>query len=128
MKLLRHWEGTLTMCTYFQTDGDVDCIHAYCDSDWGGDGMDRKSVMGGGILVGGCRLHSHSRGGQSQALSSAEGEIMASSELLKEALGIQFILEFIGFGCVPIHLHTDATTAKAFMHRRGAGRMKHIDV
>ena len=84
--------------------------------------------MGGVIMVGGCRLHSHSRGGATQALSSAEGEIMSASELLKEALGVQFILEFIGFGTLAIHLLTDASAAKAFMHRRGAGRMKHIDI
>ena len=79
-------------------------------------------------MVGGCRLHSHFRGGATPALSSAEGEIMSGSELLKEALGTQTILEFVGFGCLQIQLHTDASAAKSFMHRRGAGRMKHIDI
>ena len=73
-------------------------------------------------------MHSHSRGGATQALSSAEGEIMSASELLKEALGVQFILEFIGFGLLPVRYLTDATAAKAFTHRRGAGRVKHIDI
>ena len=85
------------MSTHFPVEGTVDVIHAFCDSDWGGDELDRRSVMGGVTMVGGCRLHSHSRGGVTPALSSAEGEIMSGSELLKEAFGTQTILEFIGF-------------------------------
>ena len=128
VKLMRYLRGTVDMCTYYPADGEVDGIHAYFDSDWGGDDLDRKSVMGGAIVVGKCRLHSHSRGGATQVLSSAEGEIASGSELLKEAIGAQHILEFIGFGNLKIYLHTDASAAKSFMHRRGAGRMKHIDI
>ena len=53
---------------------------------------------------------------------------MSGSELLKEAKGVQHLMEFVGFGKLPIHLNVDASVARSFMHRRGAGRMKHLDI
>ena len=79
-------------------------------------------------MVGGCRLHSHSRTTGQHALSSGESEIMSMSEVLKEAKLIQYNLEFCGMGLLPIVLHTDADVARAFCHKRGVGRMKHLDV
>ena len=73
-------------------------------------------------------MHSHSRTTATPALSSAESEIMAISELLKECKLVQFNLEFAGFGTLPIVIRTDADAARAFVHRRGCGRMKHLDV
>ena len=79
-------------------------------------------------MVGGCRLHSHSRTTGQHALSSGESEIMSMSEVLKEAKLMQYNLEFCGMGLLPIVLHTDADVARAFCHKRGVGRMKHLDV
>ena len=53
---------------------------------------------------------------------------MSASELLKECLAVQNALEFVGFGTLKITLHIDASVARAFIHRRGVGRMKHLDV
>ena len=53
---------------------------------------------------------------------------MSMSELLKEAKLTQYSLEFCGIGLLPIVLHTDADVAGAFCHKRGVGRMKHLDV
>ena len=83
-------------------------------------------------MVGGCRLHSHSRTTGQHALSSGESEIMSMSmsmsEVLKEAKLMQHNIEFCGMGLLPIVLHTDADVVKAFCHKRGVGRMKHLDV
>ena len=65
VKLMRYIQGTRDMATYFPADEVATKIEAFSDGDWGGDEMDRKSVMGGVIMVAGCRLHTHSRGGQS---------------------------------------------------------------
>ena len=48
--------------------------------------------------------------------------------MLKQRLLLQFNLQFAGFGLVPILLHTDATVCRQFVHRKGVGRMKHLDV
>ena len=79
-------------------------------------------------MVAGCRMHNHSRGTGDHALSSGESEIMSASEMLKECLLLQYNLQFAGFGLVPIVLHTDATVCRQFVHRKGVGRMKHLDV
>ena len=79
-------------------------------------------------MVGGCRLHSHSRTTGQHALSIGESEFMSMSEVLKEAKLMQYNLEFCGMGLLPIVLHTDADVARAFCHKRDVGRMKHLDV
>ena len=53
---------------------------------------------------------------------------MSMSEVLKEAKLMQHNLEFCGMGLLPIVLHTDVDDARAFCHKRGVGRMKHLDV
>ena len=79
-------------------------------------------------MVGGCRIHAHSRGMNDYALSSGEGEIVATSELMKDGILVKFNLEFAGMGSLPIQMFTDATVARQFVHRLGVGRMKHLDV
>ena len=67
-------------------------------------------------------------GGQgSVALSSCEAEVMAASEGIKEALLLQEMLMFVGLGHYEIEIKVDSSAAHAFFHRRGVGRMKHID-
>ena len=73
-------------------------------------------------------IHSHSRTTGQHALSSGESGIMSMSEVLKEAKLMKYNLEFCRMGLLPIVLHTDADVARAFCHKRGVGRMKHLDV
>ena len=72
-------------------------------------------------------LHSHSRGQASVALNSCEAEVMAASEGIKEALLLQEVLMFAGSGYYEIEIKVDSSAAHAFFHKRGVGRMKHID-
>ena len=102
-------------------------LEVYTDSDWASDQMTRKSTSGAVIMAEGMRLHAHSRGRASVALSSCEAEVMAASEGIKEALLLQEVLMFAGLGHCEIEIKVDSSTAHAFVHRRGVGRMKHID-
>ena len=98
-------------------------IDGFPDGDWAQDGDDRKSVSGGAIMVAGCRMHAHSRGTVDHALSSGESEIMSASELLKECMAIQSILEFIGFGKLMIMLHIESSVCRArFMWMQEAAK------
>ena len=54
--------GTKDLATFYPAAGEVRSIEGYLDSDWAGDPLDRKSTAGGAIMLGGCRVHSHSRG------------------------------------------------------------------
>ena len=69
----------------------------------------------------------HSRGQVSVALSSFEAEVIAASEGTKEALLLQEVLMFVGLGHYQIEIKVDSSAAHAFFHKRGVGRMKHID-
>ena len=61
-------------------------LEVYADSDWASDQVTRRSTSGALIMAEGMRLHAHSRGQASVALSSCEAEVMAASEGIKEAL------------------------------------------
>ena len=52
---------------------------------------------------------------------------MAASEGIQEALLLQEVLMFVGLGHYEIEIKLDNSAAHAFFHRRGVGRMKHID-
>ena len=134
-RLLRYVKGTEDMSTVFEMRDSNDRreklvkrLEVYKDSDWTSDQMTRKSTSGGAVIMEeGTRLHAHSRGQASVALSSCEAEVMAASEGIKEALLLQEVLMFAGLGHYEIEIKVDSSAAHAFFHRRGVGRMKHID-
>ena len=102
-------------------------LEVYPNSDWASDQVTRRSTIGAVITAEGMRLHAHSRGQASVAWSSCEAEVMAASEGIKETLLLQEVLMFAGLGHYEIEVNMDSSTAHAFFHRRGVGRMKHID-
>ena len=73
-------------------------LGVFTDSDCASDQMTRKSTSGAVIMAEGMRLHAHSRGQASLALSSCEAEVIAASEGTKEALLLQEVLMFAGLG------------------------------
>ena len=133
-RLLRYVKSTEDMSTVFEMRDNSDRreqlvkrLEVYTDSDWASDQGTRKSTSGAVIMAEGMRLHAHSRGQASVALSSCEAEVMAASEGIKEALLLQEVLMFVGLGHYEIEVKVDSSAAHAFFHRRGVGRMKHID-
>ena len=54
-------------------------------------------------------------------------QLMAASEGIKEALLLQEVFMFAGLGHNEIQVKADNSAAHAFFHRRGVGRMRHID-
>ena len=131
-RLLRYVKGTEDMSTVFEMRDSNDRreqlvkrLGVYTDSDWASDQVTRKSTSGA-VIMEGMRLHA-SRGQASVALSSCEAEVMAASEGIKEALLLQEVLMFAGLGHYEIEIKVDSSAAHAFFHRRGVGRMMHID-
>ena len=113
VKTVRYINGSRDLATFMPKAGKSDIIEAFLDGDWACDDLDRKSASAGYLMVGGCRLHSHSRTTGQYALSSGESEIMSMNEVLKEAGLVQYNLEFCGMGLLPIVLHTDTDVAEA---------------
>ena len=112
----------------FPEEGGVCRIDAYTDSDWASDTITRRSVTGGVIMVAGCKLFSQAKGQDTVSTSSCQAETIAASDFMKEACLIQHVLDFVGFGVLLVVLHMDSSSARSFLHRKGAGSMKHIDV
>ena len=102
-------------------------LEVFTDSDWASDQTTRKSTSSAVIMAEGMRLHAHSRGQASVALSSCEAKVMPASESIKEALLLQEVLMLAGLGHYEIEVKVDSSAAHAFFHRRGIGRMKHRD-
>ena len=133
-RLLRYVKGTEDMSTVFEMRGTNDRreqlikrLEVYTDSDWASDHVTRKSTSGAVIMAEGMRWHARSRGQPSVALSSCEAEVMAASEGIKEALLLQEVLMFAGLEHYEIEIKVYNSAAHAFFHKRGVGRMKHID-
>ena len=133
-QLMRYVKSTEDMSTVFEMRDDKDRrgqtvkrLEVYTDSDWASDQVTRKSTSGAVIMAEGMRLHAHSRGQASVALSSCEAEVMAASESIKEAFLLQEVLMFAGLGQYEIEIKVESSAAHAFFQRRGVGRMKHID-
>ena len=131
-RLLRYVKGTEDMSTVLDVRDNNDKreqlakrLEVHTDSDWASEQTKRKSTSGAVIMAEGMRLHAHSRGQASVALSSCEAEVVAASEGIKEALLLQEV--FAGLGHYEIEIKVDSSAAHAFFHRRGVGRMKHID-
>ena len=104
-RLLRYVKGTEDRSTVFEMRDSKDRreqlvrrLEVYTNSGWASDQTTRKSTSGAVIMAEGMRLHAHSRGQASVALSSCEAEVMAASEGIKEALLLQEVLMFCWFG------------------------------
>ena len=100
------------------------------DSDWAGDIHTRKSTSGGLILLGDHCIKSWSTTQSSPALSSCEAEYYALVDGASRALGIQAAAKELGVVVddMVIEAATDSSAAKSYASRRGAGRVRHIEV
>lgn len=103
----------------------------YCDSDWGGDIISRKSTTGYLFLLGNSAISWASALQKTVALSSCEAEYMALKEATKEQIYLQHIFSEIPELAEGISrdLFTDSQSAielaKNPVHHK---RTKHIDI
>ena len=102
----------------------------YVDSDWAGDVRTRKSTSGGLIMLGEHCIRTWSITQGSPALSSCEAEYIALVDGASRALGLQAAAKELGIevGDMVIEAATDSSAAKSYASRRGAGRVRHIEV
>ena len=102
----------------------------YSDSDWAGDKDDRKSVSGFVLFLCGVPIMWRSKSQATVALSSAEAEYVAVSEMAKEVVFVVQVLITLG---VPVE-----TPVECFVDNMGAifmaenpssqGHTRHIDM
>ena len=102
-------------------------INGYTDSDWGGCQRTGLSTSGGLVRIGDHWLKSWSKTQSSITLSSAEAELVAMSKAAAEILGIANLANDLG-NRLTGHLMADSSSALAVVAKRGAGKLRHINI
>ena len=100
----------------------------YGNSDWAECKSSHRSVSGGVVLLGGGLLKGWSNRQVTVALSSAEAEFYATTKAAVETLGIEALLNDLGWKVDEKKVFTDSNAARSMASRRGLGRTRHIDV
>lgn len=103
----QHWLGVKRVMRYLQGTKDLKMcykreeshsITGYCDADWAGDSLDRRSCMGYTFLFQNASISWNSCKQQTVALSTAEAEYMAMALATQEALWLQQLQAELGQG------------------------------
>jgi transposase InsO family protein len=105
-------------------------LHAYSDSDWAEDRIDRKSNTGYCCGINGGTISWCSRKQSVTALSSCEAEYIALTETCKEVVWLIQVARGLDVNITtPIIIHTDSQSCMAMIqNEKFSGRTKHIDV
>eukprot|EP00435_Cladocopium_sp_Y103_P012004 s4552_g3.t1 len=110
----------------------TDLVEVFTDADWAGDKSTgtrrRHSVSSAMVYVNGRLVTAWSRTQKSIALSSCESECLAAVGGGAEAIYISALWEFITHRPTSARIVSDSSSCRAFSHRQGVGRLKHINV
>jgi hypothetical protein len=106
-------------------------LSAYADADWATDVETRKSISGQVTLFNGAPIMWKSKRQTSIALSSAEAEYMAVSDISKDIIHMRSLLRSMGFAQLEATtVHEDNTACIEWGNNiiGGRERAKHIDI
>jgi hypothetical protein len=110
--------------------GGVVVLHGYCDADYGGDLIDRKSTTGYCTYLNDNLITWASKKQQTVALSSCESEYMAITEVAKEIMWMRHLLHELDIQVeTPTTIYVDNQSAIRISENDSAhSRTKHIDI
>ena len=100
-------------------------LEVYCDTDFAGCTITRRSNSGGCAMVGGALVKHWSKTQSTIALSSGEAELSGIGAGMAQALGMQALAADMGWSLKP-RVHSDATAAIGISKRRGLGKIRHL--
>lgn len=128
VRVLRHLAGTKTMYLPYDGHGDVK-LEYYADADFGG-ADDRKSTTEIIIFLGEPLVYWQSSKQKTVALSTAESELYAQTEAIKQVILLCKVREELGYKpAAPTSVFQDNTTARLWGQAGGARpRAKYIDL
>ena len=102
-------------------------ITGYSDSDWAGCRITGKSTSGGAVMIGGHFIEGWARTPNLVTMSSAEAELIAMVKCSAELLGMRNLMKDWGVESSGV-VHADSSAALAIAKRKGAGKLRHINV
>ena len=102
-------------------------MEGFSDSDWAGCKRTGKSTSGGVIKIGEHFIKGWSKTQASVTLSSAEAELVAMCKLAAEMIGLGSVAADLGKD-MKIIMYADSSAAIAIAKRRGAGKLRHINI
>jgi transposase InsO family protein len=132
--VLRYLKGTMDYkLTYGGTTDKSQSLHfhGFCDSDWGSNVDDRRSVTGYVFMLGGGAVSWQSKKQPTVALSSVEAEYMAATQATREAMWWRKLLHELGIQSSPtiIIIRSDSQGSIALSKNpEHHARSKHIDI
>ena len=106
------------------------CVGGYCDADWGGEKIDRKSLTGYCTFINDNLISWATKKQQTVALSSAEAEYMGISEVAKEVMWLRILLKEMNMNVeTPSIIYVDnQASIRISENDADHDRTKHIDI
>ena len=131
-KVAKFLVGRVAEVWRFEWQEEGQSVLVYTDSDWAGCRRTRKSSSGGLLMLGSHCIKAWCSTQGALALSSAEAEYYSLVEGVLRARGLQNIGKEIGMDgtgeSVKLKVKIDSSAAKAFVSKRGSGKMRHMEV
>ena len=125
-RILRYLRGTVQYGLWF--DGQEGEMEAYCDSDWAGSRVDRKSTSGILLRLGNSTVAWRTLKQNCVALSTTEAEYISMGEATKELVWFRKLMEELGCKVVnPTVLHVDNQGALIW-GSEGVRHAKHVAI
>jgi hypothetical protein len=129
-RILRYLQGTVDYgVLYSNTDGNQRRLVGYCDSDWSGDKVERKSTMGYVFTLFNCPISWCSKKQNVVALSTCEAEYISACNAACQGIWLQSLLQEMMIDVdEEIELRVDNKSAINLAKNPIAhGRSKHIE-
>ena len=102
-------------------------ITGYSDSDWAGCRVTGKSTSGGALMIGSHFIKGWARTQNHVTTSSAEAELVALDKCSAELLGARSMMKDLGVEKGGV-VYDDSSAALAVAKRKGAGKLRHINI
>ena len=123
----RYFLGRPRAIIEFDWQPDATHIDIFTDANWAGCKTARQSTSGGVAMVGRCCIKPWSKTQRTIAQSSAESELLATDRGATEGVGYISLARDLGMEFL-VRLHVDASAVLGVIERRGARRVRHLDL
>lgn len=111
LRVLRYLRGTSSRRLFYARSNQLQ-LHAYTDSTWASDPVDRRSVTGYCLFLGTSLIAWKSKKQTAVSRSSAEAELRAIATVTSEIVWLRWLLADLGVSCdAPTNVLCDSTAA-----------------